>query len=110
MFKACILFQTKQRFYVLYLIQNYYPGAIEGQWFRKTGRLISLSEQQLVDCSKKFGNAGCDGGLMESGFTYAMNHKMEPESSYPYTAQDGQCTYVINKGTFSVSVARLNSG
>lgn len=70
-------------------------GSLEGQLFRKTGKLPSLSEQQLVDCAGgKFGNYGCDGGLMDNAFLYIMSVKgLESEKSYPYTAEDGECVY-----------------
>jgi len=70
-------------------------GSLEGQLFRKTGKLPSLSEQQLVDCAGgKFGNYGCDGGLMDNAFLYIMSVKgLESEASYPYTAEDGECVY-----------------
>jgi C1A family cysteine protease len=66
-------------------------GAMEGAWAISKGDLVSLSEQQLVDCSKSYGNHGCYGGLMDDAFQYAMDNGMCLESAYPYTAKGGDC-------------------
>jgi len=64
-------------------------GALEGAWGVATGQSLSLSEQQLVDCSKE--DDGCGGGLMDNAFQYAHGKAVCTEESYPYTATDGVC-------------------
>jgi C1A family cysteine protease len=67
-------------------------GSLEGAHQIATGTLTSLSEQQLVDCAGSQGNMGCNGGLMDYGFTYIQkNGGICTESAYPYTARDGTC-------------------
>jgi len=69
-------------------------GALEGQHFAKTKQVVSLSEQNLVDCSGQSGNMGCDGGLMDYAFQYIKdNQGIDSEDSYPYEANDGQCRF-----------------
>lgn len=75
--------------------------------------LVSLSEQQLVDCSTSFGNHGCNGGWMDYAFEYIKSKGSELESVYPYTARDGSCKFnaqkVITKDTGYVDVPKNNN-
>jgi len=68
-------------------------GAIEGAVAIATGSLISLSEQQLVDCAGDYGNHGCNGGMMDNAFTYVIDNGLCTETAYGYTAAKGTCAY-----------------
>lgn len=57
-----------------------------------TGKLISLSEQELVDCDVHGEDQGCEGGLMDDAFKFIIkNGGLTTESSYPYAAADDKC-------------------
>ncbi|XAR52329.1 Cathepsin L [Bertholletia excelsa] len=76
-------------------------GAIEGANFIATGKLLNLSEQQLVDCDhtcdakdRTACNNGCRGGLMTNAYKYLMEAGgIQEEDSYPYTGKRGECKF-----------------
>ncbi|KAJ3687131.1 hypothetical protein LUZ61_016295 [Rhynchospora tenuis] len=66
-------------------------GAMEGINQIVTGTLISLSEQELIDCDKSY-NMGCNGGLMDYAYKWVIKNKgIDSEDDYPYKAADGNC-------------------
>lgn len=73
-------------------------GAMEGAHALSTGNLVSLSEQELVDCANNGQNTCDTGGWMIQGFEWAMQKGMESETSYPYKAASGfPCQWQASK-------------
>ncbi|XP_065867933.1 zingipain-2-like [Euphorbia lathyris] len=64
-------------------------AAVEGIHEIKTGKLIALSEQEIVDCDTR--NHGCQGGLMDDAFKFIVEHGLASEAMYPYNASDSTC-------------------
>ncbi|XP_021714574.1 low-temperature-induced cysteine proteinase-like [Chenopodium quinoa] len=66
-------------------------AAVEGINQIVTGDLLSLSEQELVDCDTTY-NSGCDGGLMDYAFEFIINNGgIDTDEDYPYKGTDGKC-------------------
>ncbi|XP_076918494.1 low-temperature-induced cysteine proteinase-like [Bidens hawaiensis] len=82
-------------------------GSIEGAHAIASGELISLSEQELVDCDTN--DYGCDGGNMDTAFRWVIkNGGLNSEEAYPYTSsngRDGKCDKTKSK----VSVVSIDS-
>jgi cathepsin L len=87
-------------------------GSTEGCHQITTKKLVSLSEQNLVDCSGSYGNQGCNGGLMTQAMDYIIaNHGIDTEKSYPYHATDGTCKFTAaNVGATLKSYTNVKSG
>ena len=73
-----------------------------------------LAEQQLVDCSWAYGNAGCNGGLFANGYAYVRDYGLELNETYPYVANDTQCNYnntkVVVQITGTIAATRSAAG
>jgi C1A family cysteine protease len=66
-------------------------GAMEGNYFAAHKRLMSFSEQQLVDCSTR--NNACNGGSMDLAFTFLAANAAVSEDNYPYAGKKQTCRH-----------------
>jgi len=73
-------------------------GSTESAWQIGSGNLLSVSEQQLVDCATRT-SSGCQGGSMAGAIQYEATTAMATEASYPYKARDGSC-----KSSFTAAI------
>ena len=63
---------------------------LEGQYYKKKGTMVTLSEQMLVDCDTI--DSACNGGLMEYAFTWLkQNGGIMTDADYPYVGYKQSC-------------------
>ncbi|GAM19259.1 hypothetical protein SAMD00019534_024340, partial [Acytostelium subglobosum LB1] len=69
-------------------------GSMETTEAIVNGKLIPLSDQQIIDCSAKFGNQGCNSGLPLYTFEYVVeNNGIDTAAAYPWTGKSGKCKF-----------------
>jgi C1A family cysteine protease len=87
--------------------------SIESAYAVKYNDLVTLSPQQVVDCtwytSGRLSNFGCLGGLFPSAVDSLVDQNMGLmlDSAYPYIGQDGRCAYDASQ--FNVKVTGYSS-
>lgn len=66
-------------------------GSLESAYSIFKKKKIDLSEQELVDCSKGYGNYGCNGGMMYLAYDYIRDRGIGISKEYPYSGIEGKC-------------------
>lgn len=86
-------------------------GTMEGAHFKKTGKLVSLSEQNLMDCDRAGDDQACNGGLPLNAINFVIKEGgIDTEKSYKYEGRSGQCRYnKIHSGAKISAVKQVQS-
>ena len=84
--------------------------AIESAWKIAGNDLVVMSEQELVDCSRSAGNAGCGGGWYFWSYDWLLTNETMLESDYPYKGRNGLCHKDASKGITNVLSYGKTSG
>lgn len=83
-------------------------AVVEAFYKQAKSQTVNLSEQQLVDCSKSYGNAGCNGGFNYKGLAFVKDHKATTTAKYPYHAKTETCK--IQNGEYAISSVPTTKG
>nr|CAD7608433.1 unnamed protein product [Timema genevievae] len=73
------------------------PGTMWSLLGFQCSKLISLSEQNLIDCTSRYDLIGCDGGSMDPAFDYIIDNGISSEEQYPYQGRAGSCPFSSGK-------------
>jgi len=80
--------------------------SIEGAWAIAGNELVTLSVQQIIDCTDddSWSNQGCNGGYMDVSIEYVTTVGIETNKSYPYTGIEGtKCAFDAAKVQAKIS-------
>ncbi|KAL8136732.1 hypothetical protein V2J09_002733 [Rumex salicifolius] len=92
-----IIFILRVQFLVWYIYTFLTTSAVESIIKIKKGKLVSLSEQELIDCDTEAYDNGCSGGYKDGAFQYIQQNGLSTEAEYPYTATQGECKAPVKK-------------
>lgn len=86
---------------LIFIIANLFQtGALEGQIYRKTQTLLSISEQNLLDCTLKYKNFGCKYGRASNAYRYIIHNKgIDLNSTYPWKGKKSWLCHYKKLGT-----------
>lgn len=89
---ACYTFATSDALGSLYSIYKY-------------GFFVSLSTQQVIDCSTNGLTYGCNGGFLQGSYAYMQVRGIQTDYNYPYVSASSGTANTCKKdgGTFKIS-------